>query len=224
MIVASQPVYSAARFARALFRLQIKSSPSGDIRRNCPLANSFGFCSYANRPILHYFGANKSFRFRSYGHSTCNPFIIRSYENPGGWHPLPSSDLHGSQATSHKPRPSCAKAQKCPPVSPLPAILTHSPSRKSFLPRSSRGPCRSYANTRGVGIRPANFFALGCQQSAVDCGPPFPLTTFRINTCISVASKRLYLPLKSTLMKKPGEGGAPPMALMRPEIGEGRSG
>src|ERR1700720_3631256 len=33
------------------------------------------------------------------------------------------------------------------------------------------------------------------------------LTTFRINTYISVASKRLYLPLESTLMKKPGEGG-----------------
>jgi hypothetical protein len=32
------------------------------------------------------------------------------------------------------------------------------------------------------------------------------LTTFRINTCISVASKRLYLPLESILMKKPGEG------------------
>src|SRR5579864_3518064 len=34
-----------------------------------------------------------------------------------------------------------------------------------------------------------------------------PITTFRINTYISVASKQLYLPLKSTLTKKPGEGG-----------------
>jgi hypothetical protein len=34
-----------------------------------------------------------------------------------------------------------------------------------------------------------------------------PITTFRINTCISVASKGLYLPLESTLMKKPGDGG-----------------
>src|SRR5579864_3399891 len=33
------------------------------------------------------------------------------------------------------------------------------------------------------------------------------LTTFRINTCISVASKRLYLSLETTLTKKPGEGG-----------------
>jgi hypothetical protein len=29
-----------------------------------------------------------------------------------------------------------------------------------------------------------------------------PVNTFRINTCISVASKRLHLPLESTLMKK----------------------
>jgi hypothetical protein len=168
MIVASQPVYSAARFTRAFFRLQINSTPSGDIRRNCPFANSFGFCSYANRPILHYLGANKSFRFRSYGHPTRNPFIIRSYEKPRGVAPRPvarSSRVTGyeSQVTSV-----VRKAQKCPPVSPLPAILTHSPSRKSSLPRSSRSPCRSYANTRGVGIRPANFFALGCQLSIVD--------------------------------------------------------
>src|SRR5579864_1021934 len=33
-----------------------------------------------------------------------------------------------------------------------------------------------------------------------------PVTTFRINTYISVASKGLYLPLESTLMKKGGEG------------------
>src|SRR6202158_652926 len=35
------------------------------------------------------------------------------------------------------------------------------------------------------------------------------VTTFRINTCISVASKRLYLPLESILMKKRGEGEGP---------------
>src|ERR1700688_1700071 len=35
---------------------------------------------------------------------------------------------------------------------------------------------------------------------------PFSIS-FRINTCISVASKRLYPSLESTLMKKPGEGG-----------------
>src|SRR5579864_1668847 len=34
-----------------------------------------------------------------------------------------------------------------------------------------------------------------------------PITTFRINTYISVASKQLYLPLESTLVKKGGEGG-----------------
>src|SRR4029077_1758625 len=33
------------------------------------------------------------------------------------------------------------------------------------------------------------------------------LSPFRINTYTSVASKRLYPPLESTLMKKPGGGG-----------------
>ena len=36
---------------------------------------------------------------------------------------------------------------------------------------------------------------------------PLFVSTFRINTCISVASKRLYLPLESTLVKKGGGGG-----------------
>jgi len=35
---------------------------------------------------------------------------------------------------------------------------------------------------------------------------PFSIS-FRINTCISVASKQLYPPLESTLAKKQGEGG-----------------
>ena len=41
----------------------------------------------------------------------------------------------------------CTEAQKCPSVSPLPATLTHSVSRKSF-------PCHSYANTRDRGVKP----------------------------------------------------------------------
>src|SRR5216683_4802795 len=39
----------------------------------------------------------------------------------------------------------CTEAQKCLFVSPLPATLTHSVSRKSF-------PCHSYANTRDGGV------------------------------------------------------------------------
>src|SRR6266446_9845554 len=41
----------------------------------------------------------------------------------------------------------CTEAQKCPSVSPLPATLTHSVSRKSF-------PCHSYENTRDRGATP----------------------------------------------------------------------
>ena len=47
---------------------------------------------------------------------------------------------------------SCAEAQKCPPVSPLPATLAHSLSRKSFA-------CHSYANTRDRGATPLLIFA-----------------------------------------------------------------
>jgi len=45
-----------------------------------------------------------------------------------------------------------------------------------------------------------------------------PITTFRINTCISVASKRLYPPLESTLTKKPGEGGGCPFLSLRSRL------
>jgi hypothetical protein len=118
-------------------------------------------------------------------------------ENTGGGIPLP--DLHGSHLTSHTSRPSCAKTQKRPPVSPLPATLTDSLSRKSF-------PCHSYANTRDGGASLPRFFSSGLQLSAFDWKLPSALSPFRINTCISVASKRLYLPLGSTLMKKGGRG------------------
>src|SRR5579864_2644986 len=60
--------------------------------------------------------------------------------------------------------------------------------------------CHSYANTRDGGITPPQFLSPLASL-------PLSLTTFRINTCISVASKQLHPPLESTLMKKPGGGG-----------------
>jgi hypothetical protein len=100
VIVAPQPVHSAARFARAFFWPQTNSEPSGNIRRNCIFAKSFRFRSYANCPILHYFGANKSFRIRSYRHPARNSFRFHSYKNTGGWHPLPSNSVHRSGSVS----------------------------------------------------------------------------------------------------------------------------
>ncbi len=47
-------------------------------------ANSFRFRSYVKRQILHHFGANKSFRIRSYRHPSSNSFRFRSYRNTGG--------------------------------------------------------------------------------------------------------------------------------------------
>ena len=208
-------MYSAARFARAFFRSQINYTPSGNIRRNRPFANSFRFRSYANRPILHYFGANKSFRIRSCRHPSRNSFIIRSYENPWG--------VEGSPLSTFSPVPSAPSA----------------PSVNSSVGLSSAR--LSPSETNNLELRTANLHGSQVtRHSSRSCGkkprdrPPdlhnfgAPITTFRINTCISVASKRLYLPLESTLMKKPGEGGAhpltAPMVLTRPEAGEGGSG
>jgi len=56
-------------------------------------SKSFRMRSYANCPILHYFGANKSFRIRLYRHPACNPFRIRSYKHPGGWRGPSASTL-----------------------------------------------------------------------------------------------------------------------------------
>jgi len=92
-----------------------------------------------------------------------------SDENTRDGIPLP--DLRESQVTSHKSRPSCAKTQKCPPVSPLRATLTDSLSRNPFV-------CHSYANTRGVGATPRKFFS----PLATRHSPLLPLSSFRINT------------------------------------------
>ncbi len=56
-------------------------------RANLPrstTANSFRFRSYVERPILHYFGANKSFGIRSYREGSRKSFRMRSYKNTGG--------------------------------------------------------------------------------------------------------------------------------------------
>ncbi len=61
------------------FRVFSRANPS-----RSTAANSFRSRSYGKRRILHYFGANKSFRIRSYRNCPRNPFRIRSYENTGG--------------------------------------------------------------------------------------------------------------------------------------------
>ncbi len=66
-------------------------------------ANSFRFRSYVERPILHYFGANKSFGIRSYREGPRNPFRMRSYKNTGGG---------GTPTLSRLPRAHLAKGCK----------------------------------------------------------------------------------------------------------------
>ena len=162
MIAASQPVYSATRFPRAFSWLQINSTPSGDIPRNCPFANSFS--------PLH-LRAHLARR-------------IRSYKITGRWHPLSINPTLCPLCLSGKPA--------------LSALCLHFPSPD--LDRS--------------------FSVLSVPLWQIQSSIPSPgasdlhnfraaVTSFRINTCISVASKRLYLSLESTLTKKPGEGGPP---------------
>src|SRR5712664_2750294 len=88
------------------------------------------------------------------------------------------------------------EAQKCPSVSPLPATLTHSVSRKSF-------PCHSYANTRDRGVTPPpkSFSPLATRHSPLD------LTPFRINTCKSVSKQRTLTTFRMNTYQKQGEGG-----------------
>src|SRR5579863_7858712 len=118
-------------------------------------------------------------------------------KNTGVAYPLPI-------CASHSEVPSRAqKAQKRPPVSPVFATLTNSPSRNPF-------PCHSYENTRDGSAAESFLSGVYSLCSLCLCGEPSSLTTFRINTCISVASKRLYLPSESTLTKKQGEGGGVP--------------
>ena len=117
--------------------------------------------------------------------------VVRRAEQQSNW--LGESGA-GSQLSTVDCKPPASpsrvqKAQKRHFLSPFPATLTHSASRNPFV-------CHSYANTRGVCITPPKFF-----------WNPRALSPFRINACISVASKGLYLPLESTLMKKGGRGG-----------------
>src|SRR6266403_3952775 len=90
----------------------------------------------------------------------------------------------------------CTKAQKCPSVSPLPATLTHSLSRKSF-------PCHSYANTRDRGVTPPP----KSSSPRVTRHSPLPLTPFRINTCKSVSKQRTLTTFRMNTYEKQGEGG-----------------
>ncbi len=90
----------------------------------------------------------------------------------------------------------CTEAQKCPPVSPLPATLTHSVSRKSF-------PCHSYENTRDRGVTPPpkSFSPLAMRRS------PLALTPFRINTCKSVSKQTTLSSFRINTYEKHRGGG-----------------
>ena len=63
--------------------------------------NSFRFRTSARPHILHYFGANKPFRIRTYRYPSCNSFRIRTYKNTGG---VPHTSASSSLPRSNAPR------------------------------------------------------------------------------------------------------------------------
>ena len=134
--------------------------------------------------------------------------------------PSPAQYVHASQVMTRSSRPSPSRANLHG------SQVTSHQSRlgKFFRIRSYRNPARnpfrirSYKNTQGV-ASPLSINPALCPMCRRLPRPGrggkntsdlhnfgAPITTFRINTCISVASKGLYLPLESILMKKGGRG------------------
>jgi len=87
-------------------------------------ANSFRFRSYGNSPILHYFGANKSFRIRSYREGSRKSFRIRSYKNTGG----------GGTPTLPRIQPPASSIQPPKPSAPRGASISRALTRLRILP------------------------------------------------------------------------------------------
>jgi hypothetical protein len=82
--------------------------------------------------------------------------------------------------------------------------------------------CALFDRNTGGGIPPPGSSAMGHglrrlerPRAQVWCN----VKSFRINTCVSIASKQLHLPLESTLVKKPGEGGGGPKSASGYKLG-----
>ena len=102
-------------------------------------SSSISFASFRLRTLV-YPEPRRGLSLRSFSHpdplfSTTSALFL---QNTRGGIPLPELVR-------------CTEAQKCLFVTPLPATLTHSVSRKSF-------PCHSYANTRDGGVTVATSF------------------------------------------------------------------
>jgi hypothetical protein len=116
-----------------------------------------------------------------------------------------------------------------------PGFVDVSPFSSSFFPQpyvypQTRNFCRPFVFNGLPALflscasfsHPDRLFSIACPLFDKNTGGPLPsplphlrrllrshplfVSTFRINTCISVASKQLYLPLESTLVKKGGRG------------------
>jgi hypothetical protein len=133
-------------------------------------------------------------------------------KTPGVWYP---ERIYGTPGVGVPLRGGrCTEAQKSPSVSPLPATLTHSVSRKSFH-------CHSYANTRDRGVTPhPRFFSPQVyperrlrRATRLPRAPsakghsPLALTPFRMNTCKSVSKQTTLTTFRMNTYRKRGGGG-----------------
>jgi len=120
--------------------------------------NSFRFRTSAQPCILHCFGANKSFRIRTYRHPSCNPFRIRTYRNTGGWGASPL--VQGLRVSVSLPAPALSGWQ-IPCSQQLAASCTSLCAffRTPFL--CFQELAASFSKTPGVGV-PQHFRAELC--------------------------------------------------------------
>ncbi len=153
--------------------------------------NSFRFRTSAKPRILHYFGANKSFRIRTYRHLTCNPFRMHTYKNTGGG---------GVAAKLRALLRSCGKSitfkrlQPLCPLSPT-SILSFQQLRASFC----KTPGWGYPNTSAPSFVPPSHAPRGAFiPCAVSRLRILPVTTGGVCTPhafqISLRSRRIQLP------------------------------
>jgi hypothetical protein len=144
--------------------------------------NPFRFRTSAKPRILHYFGANKSFRISTYRHLSCNPFRMHTYKNTGGG---------GVAAKLRALLRSCGKSitfrysQPLCPLSPTP-ILCFQQLRASFCKTPGWGGGTATPPLRSSFPRHMRHVAPLSPVPSVDCayfpspqGACVPLTRFR---------------------------------------------
>ncbi len=154
--------------------------------------NPFRFRTSAKPRILHYFGASKSFRIRTYRHLACNPFRMHTYKNTGGGgvaaklRALPR--FCGKSITFRRLQPLC-------PLSPT-SILSFQQLRASFCKTPGWGGGTAAPPLRSSFPRHMRHVAPLSPVPSVDCAYfPSPRGCATPHAFqISLRSRRIQLP------------------------------